>query len=288
MHWDDVKVFLAVARTGTLTTAAEKLNLGIATVSRRLERLEQDMAMTLFTRHQTGYQLTLEGEALLSNAEAFENAALSLTESGQNYAQAQGLVRLAVSENLANGLVIPSLQSLFSRHPELRIEINSGVQLTNLHRRDADLAIRTIQPDAGNLTIKRLGTLRFGLYAATSYMKFIQDNDLQPDQYHYVGWADTHQHLSLAHWMKDLIRNQNFKIETNSLSTQIDAVKSGLGIGLLPDFIANQSGLVQINKNTLVEQPIWLVVHSNLITAKRIRTVMDHLIQLFTEHPSFQ
>ncbi len=88
--------------------------------------------------------------------------------------------------------------------------------------------------------------------------------------------------------MKDFIRNQNFKIETNSLSTQIDAVKSGLGIGLLPDFIANQSGLVQINENTRVEQPIWLVVHSNLITAKRIRTVMDHLIQLFTEHPSFQ
>ena len=288
MNWDDVKIFLAIARTGTLTIAAEKLDLGIATVSRRLERLEKDMEMNLFTRHQTGYQLTLEGEALLNDAEALENAALSLTEIGQNHVKAEGLVRLAVSENFANGLVIPSLQSLLSDHPDLRIEINSGVQLTNLHRRDADLAIRTIKPDVGNLTIKRLGTLRFGLYAASTYIDYINKNHLNPHQYRYVGWADTHQHLSLANWMKDYIKNQNFIIETNSLSTQIDAVKSGLGIGLLPDFIANQLELVLMNNTTQVEQPIWLVVHSNLVTAKRIRTLMDHIIQLFAQHPSFQ
>ena len=276
LNWDDTRIFLAIARTGTLTAAAEQLGLGIATVSRRLERLECLMPSALFTRHQNGYQLTHEGDMLLAYAENLEHAALAFNEAAQLQSKAEGLVRLAVAENLANTFILPSLPTLLQQHPHLRLEINSGSQLMNLHRRDADLAVRTLKPEVGNLTIKRLGTLRFGLYAAPHYLE-----SLHMHQYRYIGWSETHQHLTAAKWLSRYLKGQVCALETNSLSTQIHAVKAGLGIGLIPHFIADDLGLIKIENDLEIEQPIWLAAHTNLLSSKRIRTVMDHLINLF-------
>ena len=154
--WDDARVFLAIARSGTLSGAAHALRMGVATVSRRLDRLEAALGLPLFSRHQQGYRLTDDGEALLERAEALEHAGLAFGEAGQG--QVAGTVRLATAENLANPLIIPSLPTLFAQHPELRVELVTGVQTVNLHRRDADLAVRMVKPDAGHLTLRRLGT----------------------------------------------------------------------------------------------------------------------------------
>ncbi|MDE7525615.1 LysR family transcriptional regulator [Aeromonas salmonicida] len=155
--WDDARVFLAIARSGTLSGAALALDMGIATVSRRLDRLESALGLPLFSRHQHGYRLTDDGEALLARAEALEHAGHAFGEAGQQQGQVAGCVRLATADNLANPLIIPSLARLFAIHPDLRVELVTGVQTVNLHRRDADLAVRMVKPDAGNVTIKRLG-----------------------------------------------------------------------------------------------------------------------------------
>lgn len=287
MNWDDTRIFLAIARTGTLTAAAKQLGLGIATISRRLERLEQVMPMALFSRHQHGYQLTHDGELLLSYAETLEHAALALNEAAQIHSQAAGLVRLAVAENFANTLIIPSFKTLFSQHPELRIEINSATELSNLHRRDADLAIRTLKPETGNLTIKKLGQLNFGLYASTEYAHSIQQGHLSAAECRYIGWNETQQHLETAQYLNKYLnlhaKTHAYCIETNHLSMQIHAIKSGLGIGLIPQFIARELGLVRIAPEQQLAQPIWLAVHSNLLSSKRVRTVVDHLSDLFEQ-----
>ena len=142
----------------------------MATVSRRLDRLEAALGLPLFSRHQQGYRLTDDGEALLERAEALEHAGLAFGEAGQLQGQVAGTVRLATAENLANPLIIPSLPTLFAQHPELRVELVTGVQTVNLHRRDADLAVRMVKPDAGHLTLRRLGTLGFGLYGTGAYL----------------------------------------------------------------------------------------------------------------------
>ena len=105
MNWDDVRVFLAVARTGTLTHAATHLKLGVATVTRRSDRLETDLGVKLFSRHQSGYFITDEGAALLSRAETLEQAGQAFETTEVN--QVMGHVRLATAENLANPLIIP-------------------------------------------------------------------------------------------------------------------------------------------------------------------------------------
>lgn len=283
-NWDDTRIFLAVARTGTLSGAAGALEMGVATVSRKLDRLEQALGLPLFSRHQSGYRLTDDGEALLERAEALEHAALALGETAQLQGTVAGVVRLATSDNLATHFILPSLRTLLATYPDLRVEVISGVQSVNLHRRDADLAIRMVKPDSGNLTLKRLGTLGFGLYAADACLQTLSEDatGISLHNAQYVGWPESHQHLPAARWITRMLRGRPCRVEANTLSAQLASVSAGLGLGVLPHFMASARGLHCINAEIGVEQPLWLVMHSDLAGSRRVRAVADHLITLFT------
>lgn len=286
--WDDARIFLAIARNGTLSGAATTLEMGIATVSRRLDRLEAALGVPLFSRHQSGYRLTDDGEALLEHAEALEHAGHVFGAAAQQQGRVAGCVRLATAENLANLLIIPSLGKLFAKHPDLRMEIVSGVQTVNLHRRDADLAVRMVKPESGNVTIKRLGNLGFGLYGARSYVDARRagvdtaafDNDA------FIGWAESHSHLSAAKWTARMLRGRPCQVEANTLSAQLAAARAGLGLAVLPHFLARQAGLICLLPELGADQPIWLVIHSDLAHSRRVRVVADHLIALFDDLPA--
>ena len=285
-NWDDTRIFLAIARAGTLSGAAEAMEMGIATVSRRLDRLEQSLAVPLFSRHQTGYRLTDDGEALLERAEAFEYAGLAFGETARQQGTVAGLVRLATSDNLATHFVLPSLKGLLENYPDLRVEVLSGVQSVNLHRRDADLAIRMVKPDAGNLTLKRLGTVGFGVYGAKTYLEDMNDMpggvSLRTAQY--VGWSESHQHLPAARWVTRMLSGRPCRVEANTLVAQVSAVAAGLGLGVLPHFMARENGLKCVQPDTGADQPLWLVMHSDLAGSRRVRVIADHLIAVFDEY----
>ncbi|MCS2159365.1 LysR family transcriptional regulator [Scandinavium sp. H11S7] len=284
-NWDDARVFLAIARVGTLSGAAETLGMGIATLSRKLDRFEKSLGMPLFSRHQNGYRLTDDGEALLARAEALEYAGLALGESAKLQGNVAGIVRLATSDNLATHFILPSLKGILEKYPDLRVEVLSGVQSVNLHRRDADLAIRMVKPDSGNLTLKRLGTVGFGLYGADAYLNMSNDGftGLSLSHAQYVGWSESHQHLPAAQWVTRMLRGRPCRVEANSLVTQLSAVSAGLGLGVLPHFMARRKGLYCVNSDISVDQTLWLVMHSDLAGSRRVRVVADHLIALFDE-----
>ncbi|MBO9356058.1 LysR family transcriptional regulator [Bordetella petrii] len=286
--WDDARVFLEIARNGTLSGAATSLALGVATVSRRLDRLEAALGVPLFSRHQSGYRLTDDGEALLEHAEALEHAGHAFGEAAQQQGHVAGCVRLATAENLANPLIIPSLPRLFALHPALRVEVVSGVQTVNLHRRDADLAVRMVKPEAGNVTIKRLGTFGFGLYGARGYVEARRAgiDAAAFDEDDFIGWAESHSHLPAAKWLARMLRGKPSKVETHTLSAQLSAASAGLGLAVLPHYLARQVGLVCLLPELGADQPIWLVLHTDLAHSRRVRAVADHLIQLFEDRKS--
>ena len=304
-HWDDARIFLAIARAGTLSGAADKMNMGIATVSRRLDRLEQALNVPLFSRHQSGYRLTDDGEALLARAEALEYAGLAFGEAAQLQGHVAGVVRLATSDNLATQFILPSLKGLLDHYPELRVEVLSGVQPVNLHRRDADLAIRMVKPEAGHLTLKRLGTVGFGVYGAADCLAGA--DGLSLSEADFVGWPETHQHLPAAQSLRVHRSSRNFrfdltasvrmrtrcrkkqrgrpcKVEANTLVAQVSAVSAGLGLGVLPHFMARASGLQCLQPEIGADQTLWLVMHSDLAGSRRVRVLADHLIALFADH----
>lgn len=287
LNWDDARIFLAIARTGTLTAAAQTLGLGIATVSRRLARLEDTMPIILFSRHQNGYQLTAEGKILLAEAESLEQAVFSFQSAANLQYEVAGVVRIAVAENIANHLIIPSLPALCTQYPKLRIEINTATELANMHRRDADLAIRTVQPEIGNLTIKRLGQFSFKLYASNDYIEdhpMLTDSTLEVGDHHrFIGWDQQHQYLDSARYMHQITKGRALFISTNHLLSQVHAIKAGLGIGLIPRFMAQNTDLICVDPTVEMIQPIWLAVHSNLRQSPRVRIVIDHCTALFQQ-----
>ncbi|EIV3800608.1 TPA: LysR family transcriptional regulator [Klebsiella aerogenes] len=280
-NWDDTRIFLAVARSGTLSGAAETMDMGIATLSRRLDRLEKSLAVPLFSRHQSGYRLTDDGEALLARAEALEHAGLAFGETARLQGNVAGLVRLATSDNLAVHFILPSLNGLMEKYPDLRVEVLSGVQSVNLHRRDADLAIRMVKPESGNLTLKRLGKVGFGLYSADTGLA--GSTDVAFNHAQYIGWPESHQHLPAARWITRTLRGRPCRVEANTLLAQLSAVSAGLGLGVLPHFMARKNGLQCVNADIGVDQTLWLVMHSDLAHSRRVRVVADHLIALFDE-----
>ena len=277
--WDDARVFLAVARKGTLTAAARLTGGGVATVSRRIDRLEAALGVPLFVRHQTGYRLTDEGEALLPKAEALEHAAAAFESQAARESEVAGPVRLATAENLANPIIIPSLPALLERHPQLELEIATDVASVNLHRRDADLALRMVKPTRGNVTVRRLAALGFGLYGSAAYLtRRKQAADSGPfDHDAFIGWSEAQSHLPAAQWISRSLRNRPPVLTTTTLSAQLQAASAGLGLAILPHFLAHDAGLRRLPVELGVDQSIWLVIHSDLAQSRRVRAVADHL-----------
>ncbi len=282
LRWDDARVFLAIARSGSLSGAATKLGTGLATVSRQIERLEAALGLTLFSRHQNGYRLTDDGAALLERAEALEQAAEAFTEGSAAQAAIAGRVRLATAETLANHVIIPALPKLTSQYPDLTLEVVTDVQTVNLHRRDADLAVRLVKPQRGNVTIRRLGTLGFGLYASRAYAKQRQEAArLETDKF--ITWCETYGHLPAAQWVERALRGHPPVLTTTTLSAQLSAVVASVGLAVLPHFLGRQNNLVCVQADIGIDQEIWLAVHSDLGQSRRVRVVADFLVSLVRE-----
>lgn len=275
--WDDARAFLAVARTGTLTAAADALGVGIATLSRRIERIEAALGLPLFLRLQSGYQLTEDGSQLVVRAEAMEAAALSFSSEASAQADIAGKVRLATAENLATNLILPTLKTLRTKHPNLVIELITDINTVNLHRRDADLAVRMVKPDRGNVTLRRLGTLGYGLYCNEDYAACRQDGSeaatYETDDF--ICWSEVQSHLPAAAWVERVLRGRRPAVITTSLSTQVAAAKAGLGLAVLPHFLAQKEGLVCVDSDLGIDQTIYLVIHSDLAQSPRTRVVAD-------------
>ncbi|MBM1814174.1 LysR family transcriptional regulator [Sulfitobacter pseudonitzschiae] len=283
LNWNDTPAFLAVARTGTLTGAAASLGAGVATVSRRIERLEAALGVPLFARAQTGYQLTDEGTALMPRAEALEAAMEGFQSAAQAGRGVRGHVRLATAENLANPLLIPSLASLLATHPGLTVEVSTDVASVNLHKRDADLAVRMVRPTRGHLTVRRIGTLGFGLYGAVDYMaQRCGGVGFEADSY--IGWADRFGDLPAAQWLARSFRDTAPVVVTSTLASQLSAARAGLGLAVLPHFLAQEAGLERLPVELGVDQDIWLVMHSDLMASQRVRVVADHLVGVIDAH----
>lgn len=285
MVWDDISIFLAVARTGSLSGASRQLSIGLATVSRRIERLEGRLGQPLFLRHHTGYRLTEDGAALIESAEEMEAAARAFGSGLPEVPEVSGTVRLATAENLATTLIVPALPRLRHAHPRLTLEIATDIATVNLHRRDADIALRMTKPDRGNVSVQRLGTLGFGLYAAQSYLdgRGAQGGvDLEKDAL--IAWSENYGHLPAAQWIERALRGHAPAMIATSLAVQLAGCAAGLGLAVLPHLLTRSRGLTCLDADLGVDQPIWLVTQSNLASSRRVQAVADFLRETVAEN----
>jgi DNA-binding transcriptional LysR family regulator len=285
--WNDLKFFLATARHGGLTGAATALGTSASTVSRHVVALEERLGATLFLRQQTGYLLTDDGSKLLEHVARVEDAMLVAERDGQMSVQQEltGQVRLATTEMMAFHLIVPSLRAFRDRYPKLQVEIGIGLARANLSRREADLALRVVNPnlDAGasDYIAHHAGRLDFGMYCAPGLLP--PGADKQAWQLlDYVTYDEAWSDLPTAKWLARAFSGRRPAFTSNSLEAQFVAVRSGLGIGVFPCFVADaEAALERIDPaRPAFSSDLWLVYHRDLKASQRVIAMRDFLLEL--------
>ncbi|HYE52770.1 MAG TPA: LysR family transcriptional regulator [Azospirillaceae bacterium] len=282
MDWNDIRHFLAVARTGGLSAASRELGISQATIGRRVQALEASLGLVLFERLHSGYVLTPAGREILARAEAAEEAVLSVARGADGgRGGLRGSVRLATGEALASHLVAPGLPAFAARHPDLRLEFVTGVRAVSLSRREADLALRLIRPDQGDHVRRRVGTLGFALYAARALLEKRPELAADPWAADLVGWDEAMQDIPVADWTRQRARGRLVATST-SMNVQLGLARAGVGAAVLPCLVADQvpdlarlAGPAEVGSLEL-----WLVAHADLSRAPRVRAVLDFLAAL--------
>ena len=279
MDWDDLRYFLAVARTLGLTDAARHLGTSASTVSRRVAALEGALDRRLFHRRRDGYALTAEGEALLPEAEEAEARIRALQRrAGGAPEEAAGVVRLATPELIAHEVILPRLPGFLDAHPGLALELSADVRPVRLTRQEADIVIRAVRPTQGSYTMRRIAAIPVGLFAAPGYLARAGVPAAPADlaRHRIIGWDDDLSFLAMARWLAALAGDVRPALRTTTFTAQLIACRAGCGVAALPAFLGRRYGLEPV----LTDAPplvldIWLIVRADLRTAARVRTVCD-------------
>lgn len=287
MDWNDLRFFLSVARTHSLTKTASELKVSQSTVSRRIEAIEASLRTHLFAHHQTGYFLTDAGQDVVKYAEEVEEKVMLLESniSGSDLRPA-GNVRLATPVTLASHLIIPALPRFYSRYPDITLQIITGVNTISISRHDADLALRLVRPKQHTLKIRKVGRMASAVYGSKTYLHQHISSDTSPlDGRNFITWDSSYSHLPSSTWLNETYPNIPSALVTTSVVSQIAAVKANLGLAVLPCYIASQhSEMVEVipTENVFAED-LWLVSHADMTASTRVRAVTDFLAEIITE-----
>ncbi len=274
MNWDDYRYFLAVARNRTLKAAGKQLKVDQATVGRRIAVLQENLQAQLLEKRSDGYFLTVAGERIIASTENIEKMMFEMERAilGKNE-KIEGVVKIALPGALANQWLIGSLRPLLREHRQLELQFLTGSEVLNLSRREADLAIRLVRPEQKDLKTKKIGVLRLGLYGSKDFdEKSFSDFSSMP----FVGLFDSATSALERSFLKTLKFEPQYCMRSAAWSSVSAAVQAGLGIGILPTFMAEKNKSLRQLQEDRIEAPLWLVVHPEVAESARVRVTIDY------------
>jgi len=288
IEWDDLRVLLAIHRTGSLAGAAASLDINPTTVGRRLTALEERAETRLFDRTPDGYVLTAAGRDILPRAERMEAEALGAEReiAGADRRQA-GIVRVTVTEMLATRFIAQHLARFASRYPEITLDLWCTNAVVSLSRREADVALRLARPREPDVISKQLSPVELALYASPAYLAergHPADAEHSLAGHTVIGFASTPPFRRENDWFDARIEGARVAMRSDSVSSIYAAATGGLGIGLLPRAVADHDPLlVRVPTETSPEpRLIWQAMHKDLRGSARIRAVTEFLAEALT------
>ena len=281
MDWDHLRFVLAVADAGGLSAAARALRVDTATVSRRLDALEAELSCKLFERSRQGLKSTSAGAKLLTHARRIDGEVRALGfELSAEDRGLDGTVVVTATEPIASGLVVPALEAFRTRHPGIALELVTDIRALDLGRREADIALRLLRPHQGDLRLRKLGTVGYGLYVSQAAV----ERHGMPDPrkgcagHDLIDWPVPYTIIPQVPWLREQAAQAKVALRSSSAMTRLAAAAAGVGIALLPRVIADPDPrLVRVPSETPPVQDLWLVTHRDLAKVPRIRAVLDFL-----------
>ncbi|MEN5083204.1 LysR family transcriptional regulator [Bosea sp. TWI1241] len=282
--WDDLRFFLAVARSGRLTAAARRLGADHATVSRRITALEEALKAKLFERRPQGYALTGHGEQLLAKAESMETEALAIqSEIGGADMALSGIVRIGAPDGFGACFLAPRLPALTGAYAGLELQLIAMPRLLSLSKREADVAITLAPPKEGKVVARKLCDYRLGLYASRAYLDAAPPLAEAEDLFAHriVGYIDDLIFTPELDYLDEVAKGLRAQVQSSSVIAQMNAVAAGAGIGVIHHFMAQgDPRLVRVLPETVsIERSFWLLVHADLKEVARVRAVVDFIVR---------
>ncbi len=266
MDWDDLRVFLAVARSESLSGAGRKLKIDPATVGRRIARLEDAFGARLFSKTPQGYGLTEEGDRLLPHAERAEAAMEGAVEALAGPEGLTGQIRIGAPDGCANYLLPQVLARICDANPGLEVQVVALPRVFNLSRREADMAIAVSRPEAGRLTVQKLTDYHLHLAASRAYL------GRHPA---ILGPADLKGHRMIG-YIPDMIFDKELDylaeigtaappLASNSVSVQLNFLRHGAGVGVVHDFaLPAAPELCRVIPDQIsLKRAFWLIRHAD-------------------------
>ena len=286
--WNGAKAFLLAAEKGSFTAAAKSLKVTHSTLSRQVSALEDRLGVVLFERTSKGPVLTENGEALVKFARQMSTAAeqLSLIATSKSEVVA-GRVRISAPEVFALRTLPKFAKSLMQKHPGLEIEIISTDYTPNLLNRETDIAVLAVRPENTELIARRLRTVRTFLYGAKDYLNKVgrPEDKHALSQANFVGYGADNPILKA--YFADVLnfRSSSYHAMSESSLIRWEMVKQGLGLGVMLDEVGDAEPDLErvLPDATERRYDIWLAVHRELRTSKKLQVTFDYLVELLAE-----
>jgi DNA-binding transcriptional LysR family regulator len=286
LDWEQVRLFLAVARARSLSGASARLGLDVSTVSRRLDRLEEEVGSALFDRTRDGTSPTALAEQLLPHAEEMELAAIQFASAGASVeTEVEGTVRLTVLPGVADAFVAPALAKLAARYPRLALELDASIGYADLTRREADIAIRAMRPTSGDLVALKLVTARSVPLASREYARAL-GKMRSLDAARWIAWGHDLAQLPDAQWLRKHAPAETPVLRTSHIQSQLAAARAGLGVVVAARQLGGDALVEVAHAKTLdaawaelPESSLWLVGHKALRRVPRVAAVWDYVVE---------
>ncbi len=280
--WELYRSFLAVVREGSLSGAARALALTQPTVGRHIDALEEALGISLFTRSQTGLHVTEGALALVPHAEAMASAAEALRRAASGEAEEdRGTVRITASEMIGAEVLPPILTRFREAHPRIAVELMLSNRTDDLLRREADIAIRMVRPTQSALVAKKIGVVHIGLHAHPDYLAR-HGAPTTPEEAlaHPLIGFDREPSMRRIDGIGMPISRDLFSFRCDSDLAQYAALKAGFGLGLCQTALGRRDGLIPLLEKAIgFALDIWVVMHEDLRTSRRMRLMFDHLAE---------
>lgn len=280
LAWDDVRLFLAIARAGTLSAAAPTLGLSQPTAGRRLRALEDAVGVALFQRTTQGLRLTDTGEAMLVHAQSMEEQALALERRlvGDG-SSVEGSLRISASEWFARHVLAPLVADFTIRCPAIMIEIVADTRPLDLDKRETDIAFRFGEFRSADVVQSQLTTIRHGLYAGKGYLAGKKPLVASGGEGHAIITMDrAFDHLLDVVWLRTLLPKARVSVRANTRDVQAEACVRNAGLAVLPRIVGDALSLERIR---LEEDPplrgVSVGYHRDLKRLGRLRAFLDHV-----------
>ncbi len=279
MEWDDLRIFLAVAKAGSLAGAARSLGVNHSTVFRRVNGFEDKLGVRVFERLPSGYVLTAAGEEMRASALRVEAEIdrLDRRVSGQDL-RLSGPLAVTTTDTLSSYVLGPHLKSFKDLYPGILLELQLNTQFVNLSKRQADVAVRVTNSRPETLVGRRLCGVAFAGYASEDYLKTVEAPD-NLEALTWLGLDESLAHLASHKWQRNRLPNATVAMTVNNLFGLLTGTRYGIGAALMPCFMGDAESALRRITEPLPEagSSIWILTHEDLRHTARVRAFMDHV-----------